>query len=248
MAAARRLSIGAPGRAGRAGLECAAIVEGAGMTFSLLGRCARTGQFGAAVTTSSIAVGTRVPFLAAGIGGVLTQHRTDPRLGPRGLDLLRSGCTAAETVAALVASTPHHRWRQVAVMDAAGRTAHVDGEHVKPARSVAHAPDVVALGNILANEGVAPAMAAAFLEAPDQALAERLMRALEAGEAAGGEHGDVTSACLVVVDRECFPLVDLRVDLDPLPLPALRRLWEAYVPLADGFVRRALDPDDAPVI
>ena len=104
------------------------------MTFSLLGRCARTGQFGAAVTTSSIAVGTRVPFLAAGLGGVLTQHRTDPRLGPRGLGLLRSGCSAAETVAALVTSTPDHRWRQIAVMDAQGRTAHFDGERVKPSR------------------------------------------------------------------------------------------------------------------
>lgn len=218
------------------------------MTFSLLGRCARTGQFGAAVTTSSIAVGTRVPFLAAGLGGVLTQHRTDPRLGPRGLDLLRSGCSAAEALAALVASTPDHRWRQVAVMDGAGRTAHFDGERVKPERSVCHGTDVVALGNILANEGVAPAMAAAFQAAPDEPLAERLLRALEAGEAAGGEHGDVTTACLLVVHRESFPYVDLRVDKDPRPLPALRRLWEEYAPLADGFVRRAVDPDDAPII
>lgn len=218
------------------------------MTFSLLGRCARTGQFGAAVTTSSIAVGTRVPFLAAGLGGVLTQHRTDPRLGPRGLDLLRSGCTAAETIAALVASTPHHRWRQIAVMDAAGRTAHFDGEAVKPARGVAHGTDVVAIGNILANDRVPAAMAEAFLAAPGEELAERLLRALEAGEAAGGEHGDVTSASLLVVHRECFPHVDLRVDKDARPLPALRRLWAEYAPLAEGFLRRALEPDDAPII
>lgn len=218
------------------------------MTFSLLGRCARTGQFGAAVTTSSIAVGTRVPFLAAGIGGVLTQHRTDPRLGPRGLDLLRSGCSATEAVAALAASTPHHRWRQIAVMDRTGATAHFDGANVKPARSVAHGADVVALGNILAHDGVAPAMAKAFLAAPDLPLAERLLRALEAGEDAGGEHGDVTCACLLVVDRESFPYVDLRIDKDPAPLNALRRLWEDYAPLADGFVQRAIDPDDAPVI
>jgi uncharacterized Ntn-hydrolase superfamily protein len=90
------------------------------VTFSLIGRCARTGQIGAAVTTSSIAVGSRVPFCAAGIGAVLTQHRTDPGLGPRGLDLLRSGCGAEAVVAALVASTPHHAWRQIAVLDASG--------------------------------------------------------------------------------------------------------------------------------
>lgn len=218
------------------------------MTFSLLGRCARTGQFGAAVTTSSIAVGSRVPFLAAGIGGVLTQHRTDPRLGPRGLNLLRSGCSANQALAAIVASTPDHRWRQVAMMDRAGRTAHFDGERVKPCRSVFHGKDVVALGNILANEGVAPAMGAAFLAQPELPLAERLLRALEAGEAAGGEHGEVTSASLLVVDREVFPYVDLRIDKAAGPIPALRALWEEYAPLADGFVLRAIDPEDAPII
>lgn len=218
------------------------------MTFSLLGRCARTGQFGAAVTTSSIAVGTRVPFLAAGIGGVLTQHRTDPRLGPRGLDLLRSGCSADQAVAALVASTPDHRWRQIAVMDREGRTAHFHGARVKPAFGVSHGQDVVAIGNILANDLVPVAMAQAFLASADQPLAERLVRALEAGEAAGGEHGEVTSASLLVVHRECFPYVDLRVDKAVGPIPALRALWEEYAPLADGFVARALDPEDAPII
>lgn len=218
------------------------------MTFSLLGRCARTGQFGAAVTTSSIAVGTRVPFVAPGIGGVLTQHRTDPRLGPRGLDLLRSGCSAEAALAALVASTPDHRWRQVAVMDAQGRTADFDGERVKPSRSVFHGKDVVALGNILANENVAPAMGAAFLASADLPLAERLVRALEAGEAAGGEHGDVRCASLLVMDRQVFPYVDLRIDLADGPIPQLRALWEAYAPLADGFVQRAIDPEDAPII
>lgn len=218
------------------------------MTFSLLGRCARTGQFGAAVTTSSIAVGTRVPFLAAGTGGVLTQHRTDPRLGPRGLDLLRSGCSADQAVAALVASTPDHRWRQIAVMDREGRTAHFHVARVKPAFGVSHGQDVVAIGNILANDLVPVAMAQAFLASADQPLAERLVRALEAGEAAGGEHGEVTSASLLVVHRECFPYVDLRVDKAVGPIPALRALWEEYAPLADGFVARALDPEDAPMI
>jgi len=218
------------------------------MTFSLLGRCARTGQFGAAVTTSSIAVGTRVPFVAPGLGGVLTQHRTDPRLGPRGLELLRSGCSAEETVAALAASTPHHQWRQIAVMDRAGRTAHFHGARVKPAFCVAHGKDVVAIGNILANESIAAAMAAAFEASADQPLAERLMRGLEAGEAAGGEHGDVTSASLLVMAEYSFPYVDLRVDKSRTPLPDLRALWMEYAPLADGFVQRALDPDDAPII
>ncbi|WP_043364052.1 DUF1028 domain-containing protein [Belnapia sp. F-4-1] len=218
------------------------------MTFSLIGRCARTGQIGAAVTTSSIAVGSRVPFCAAGVGAVLTQHRTDPGLGPRGLDLLRSGCGAEAVVAALVASTPHHAWRQIAVMDAAGGTAHFDGAKVKPERGAAHAKGVVAIGNILASDRVPGAMAAAFLAAPELPLAERLLRGLEAGEAAGGEHGAVSSASLMVVWREAFPYVDLRVDKAEAPLPALRALWDEYAPLADGFLARAREPEGAPVI
>ncbi|MDO9713334.1 DUF1028 domain-containing protein [Paracraurococcus lichenis] len=218
------------------------------MTFSLIARCPRTGQIGAAVTTSSIAVGSRCAFAAPGIGAVLTQHRTDPRLGPRGLDLLRSGCSAAETVAALVASTPEERWRQLAVLDAAGRTAHHHGARVKPERGAAHGPGVVAVGNILASAAVPEAMVAGFLAAEAAPLAERLLRALEAGEAAGGEHGEVTSASLLVMWREAFPYVDLRVDKAAAPLTGLRALWEEYAPLADGFVQRALAPDDAPVI
>jgi len=218
------------------------------MTFSLIGRCARTGQFGAAATTSSLAVGARVPFVAAGVGAVLTQHRTDPRLGPRGLGLLRSGCSAAETVAALVASTPDHGWRQLAAIDAEGRTAHFHGSRVKPEHGAAHGPDVVAIGNILSNARVPDAMVAAFAASPDLPLAERLLRGLEAGEGAGGEHGDVTSASLMVFGDHDFALVDLRVDEDPAPLPRLRRLWEKYAPLVDSYVKRVLTPDDAPML
>ncbi len=216
------------------------------MTYSILGRCARTGQFGAAVTTSSIAVGSRVPHVAPGIGGVLTQHRTDPRLGPRGLELLRSGCSAEETMAALVASTPHHKWRQLAVLDAQGRSAHFHGAAVKPALNAVHVPDCVALGNILANDRIPAAMAAAFLDSADQPLAERLVRAMEAGEAAGGEGKPVISAALVVMEKEIFPLVDLRVDLAPDAITALRTLWDAYEPSVREFVTRAVDPDAAP--
>jgi uncharacterized Ntn-hydrolase superfamily protein len=218
------------------------------VTFSLIGRCARTGQIGAAVTTSSIAVGSRVPFCAAGIGAVLTQHRTDPGLGPRGLDLLRSGCGAEAVVAALVASTPHHAWRQIAVLDASGRTAHFHGAKVKPELGAAQGDGVVAIGNILSTDRVPGAMVGAFLATPGLPLAERLMRGLEAGEAAGGEHGAVSSASLMVVWRQAFPHVDLRVDKAEAPLPALRALWEAYAPMADGFLARALEPDEAPLI
>ena len=214
------------------------------MTFSLLGRCARTGRLGAAVTTSDIAVGARVPFAAAGVGAVLTQHRTDPRLGPRGLALLASGCDAQATVDALAASTEHRAWRQVAVLDATGRTAAFSGARHQPVFGEAHGPGCVAIGNVLADAGVPAAMVAAFAAA-DGALPVRLLAALEAGDAAGGETHPLRSAALLVVDVAPFPLVDLRVDDDAVPLAALRRLWEAYAPWTDDFVARALDPDHA---
>lgn len=216
------------------------------MTYSLLGRCARTGQFGAAVATSSLAVGSRVPWAQAAVGGVLTQHRTDPRLGPRGLALLSAGCSAEETLAALVASTPDHAWRQLATMDRQGRTAHFHGSKVKPALNAVHVTDCVAMGNILANDRVPGAMAEAFTQSASQPLAERLVRAMEAGEAAGGEGKPVISSALLVVEKEIFPLVDLRVDDAPDSISALRALWNAYAPSVEVFVTRAVDPNAAP--
>jgi uncharacterized Ntn-hydrolase superfamily protein len=216
------------------------------MTFSLLGRCSRTGQFGAAVATSSLAVGSRVPYAEAGVGGILTQHRTDPRLGPLGLSLLRAGCSAEETVAALVASTAHHAWRQIAAMDRKGGTAHFHGAEVKPAFAAVHRPDCVALGNILAHDRVPEAMAEAFAQSAEAPLAERLVRAMEAGEAAGGEGRSVISSALLVVEQEVFPLVDLRVDEAAAAIPALRRLWQAYAPSVRLYVTRAIDPEAAP--
>lgn len=216
------------------------------MTFSLLGRCQATGALGACVATADIAVGARVPFAEAGVGAVLTQHRTDPRLGPRGLDLLRTGCDAAETLAALAASTPHRDWRQLAVLDAAGRTASFSGALVFDRHAEEHGPGCVALGNVLADDAVGPAMVAGFLRDSGEPLAERLVQALEAGLGAGGEVSPCRSAALLVATHPGFALVDLRVDLDPDPVARLRELWDAYRPVADEFVLRALDPDRAP--
>ena len=215
------------------------------MTFSLLARCARTGQFGAVVTTSAVGVGARVPFARAKVGAVLTQHRTDPRLGPLGLDLLARGFTAQQTIDAIAAATPHRAWRQLAVIDARGGTAHFDGASVRPAISVAHGKDCVGAGNILRNEAVAPTMVAAFESDPALPLATRLVRAIQAGEDAGGEMAAVVSAALLVVDSESFPFVDLRVDAHATPLVELARLWTLYEPTAEDYVRRAVDPDFA---
>jgi uncharacterized Ntn-hydrolase superfamily protein len=130
-------------------------------------------------------------------------------------------------------------------MDNEGGTAAFTGARVKPHHGAVRARDCVVIGNILANDAVLPAMADAFGAAPREALAARLVRALEAGLAAGGEHAPVRSAALLVVAEHGFPLVDLRVDAADQPIAGLAALWAEYASEADAFVIRAIDPDRA---
>jgi uncharacterized Ntn-hydrolase superfamily protein len=216
------------------------------MTFSVVGMCRQTGMFGAAVTTSSIGVGSRCPFAQAGVGAVLTQHRTDPRLGPQGLELLAAGQSASQAMAALVQDNPTIGWRQLAIIDTQGETAYYHGDRISSIHAAAQGNAVCAIGNILRSEDVPQAMVEAFGQEPEAHLAERLLRALEAGLEAGGELKQVKSAALLVVHEQPFPLVDLRVELDPQPLVELRFLWELYRSQLELYVRRAIDPDSVP--
>jgi len=216
------------------------------MTFSLLGRCPRTGQIGVVVVSSGMAIGARASHCAAGIGAVISQHRTDPRLGPRGLDLLRAGRSAQQTIDALVASTPHIQWRQLAALDAAGTTATYSGVRTRPEMSEVAAQDSCAVGNNLVNARATPAMLLAFQSDPTAPLAERLVCAAEAGLAAGGEHTPAHSAHLLVMERHSFPLIDLRVDWHDHPVTELRALWLRFAPLMNDYLTRAIDPDNAP--
>jgi len=213
------------------------------MTFSLVGRCARTGMLGAAVTTSAIGVGARCPFARAGVGAVLTQHRTDPRLGPLALDLLERGFAAEQALAAIVAATPHRDWRQLAVLDASGDAATFSGTRVRPEHGEARGTDCASIANIVRTAAIPAEMVAAFENALDQPLADRLLAGLMAGQSAGGEFRPVISAALLIVHREIFPYVDLRVDQHDQPIEALAGLWDAYRAEADPYVVRAVDPD-----
>jgi uncharacterized Ntn-hydrolase superfamily protein len=217
------------------------------MTFSLIGRCPRTGQIGGVAVSSSIAIGARAVYCAAGVGAVVTQHRIDPRLGPRGLDLLRAGRSAQETIDALVARTPQIQWRQLAALDAGGGGAFFSGGRTRPEMSEVAARDACAIGNNLVNARATPAMLLAFLADPTAPLAERLVRAAEAGLAAGGERAPAASAHLLVVERQSFSLIDLRVDWHTHPVGELRALWTRYAPLAHDFVTRAIDPDSTAI-
>jgi len=212
------------------------------MTFSLVGRCARTGMLGAAVTSSSVAVGARCPYALAGIGAALTQSLTDPRLGPLALDLLARGFTAEEAMKAIIAATPQRAWRQLAIIDAAGRTATFTGASAGAETGEARGLDCAAVANIVRSAAIPRAMIAAFERSADVPLPRRLIDALLAGEAAGGELQPVTAAGLIVVNKEQFAYVNLRVDHHAQPIAELNRLWELYAPEADLYVVRAVDP------
>jgi len=215
------------------------------MTFSLAGRCVRTGMLGAVVTTSSLAVGARCCFARAGVGAVLSQHFTDPRLGPMVLDLLGRGANAEAARDAIVAGAPGREWRQLAVIDRDGGTAAFSGAKVQPELGEAHGRDCVAIANIVRSADVPRAMVAAFAAASATSLTWRLIAALRAGEAAGGEFKPVASAALLVAHREAFPYIDLRVDQHASPIDELACLLAAYEPEANAYVARAVDPDRA---
>jgi uncharacterized Ntn-hydrolase superfamily protein len=217
------------------------------MTFTILGRCTRTGQLGGAVTTSDIAVGARVLSADAGLGIAATQHRTDPRLGPHMLERLALGESPEQAVAAVAAGTRHRDWRQLGALDAHGRTGAYSGARLWPVGAQLSSPDCLVLANMLVSDVVAPAIRDAFAGDLAAPLADRLLAGLIAGERAGGEQGDgLRSAALLIVERHPFPLVDLRVDDDSAPLDRLAGLWDAYRPLTTVFIARALTPDDVP--
>ena len=217
------------------------------MTFSIAGRCARTGQFGVAITTSSICVGARCPHARAGVGAVATQNVTDPRLAGLVLDAMEAGQGAREAIASVVEGRAYIDYRQLTAVDARGRTAHFTGGHILGTNAVSEGTDAIAAGNLLSSTAVVRAMTDGFAADPDAHLADRLLRGLEAGIAAGGEEGPVHSAALIVADRMPFPLVDLRVDwAEDGPVEALRALWAAYEPQMQDYLNRAENPEVAP--
>ncbi len=215
------------------------------MTFSIAGFCRETGQIGTAISSSSICVASRCPFIAPGKGAVLTQNVTNPALGQLGVRLLEAGLGAEAVLARLREHEDYPEWRQLQVLDGEGRSAVHSGVETLGIHATRQGRDCVAGGNMLADTGVIDAMVAAF-EADDGELAERLMAAMDAGLAAGGEMGPVFSAGLKVTDRASWPVVDLRVDWHIAPLAELRMIWEHYLPQRDTYVLRAVRPDESP--
>ncbi|MDT7630585.1 MAG: hypothetical protein QOI50_2515, partial [Pseudonocardiales bacterium] len=189
--------------------------------------------------------------LRPGVGGADSQNITDPRLGTRLLDAVAVLGDASAALEKVRADTPEVEYRQLLVIDGAGGTACFSGAHTRglhaSAVGGAGAADagVVAAGNLLASEGVPAAMVAAFTGATGE-LEQRLVAALAAGLAAGGEAGPVRSAGLAVVADVAWRVTDLRVDWHDDPVGELARLVALWLPQRDDYVSRALAPSSAP--
>ena len=212
------------------------------MTFSLVGRCDRSGAVGAVIASASMAVAARCAAARAGTGAVCSQSTTDPRLREALLEAMAGGVTADDALAALVARTEDIAYRQLAVVDAAGGSACYSGELALGEAADICAAGAAAAGNLLADRGVPAAMLAAFGGRPGDSLGDRLIAALRAGLDAGGEITPVRSAGMVVAGSVPWPVTDLRVDWHDDPVGRLAVLWEAWQPQAESYEQRALHP------
>lgn len=204
------------------------------MTYSIVARDPETGRFGVAVQSHYLGVGPVVPWLEAGVGAVATQASVNVSFGPIGLELLRAGRSAEDVVAALLASDDRPQVRQLGVVDREGRAAAHTGAECIPAAGhlVREGLGFTVQGNLLERETCWPAMASAYEAAlaAGEPLIERLLRALEAAEAEGGDVRGRQSAAIMVVEAEPAAaawrgrLLDMRIEDHPDPVPELRRI------------------------
>ena len=212
-------------------------------TFSIIGRCERSGMLGIAISTGEMAVGSRCIHVAPNAGAVISQAASNPRLGHLGLALLRQGYPAPRVVEELAATDLFVERRQLGCVDVSGLSAGRTGSANRHWAGHRAAPSVVAAANAVTGAGVVDAMFEAFAKGTELPLWERLLQALEAGKRAGGEPNGEKSAGLYIVDQEPYALVDLRVDLHPEPVAELRRVANDYFPLIAYYRRRPLDPN-----
>jgi uncharacterized Ntn-hydrolase superfamily protein len=217
------------------------------MTFSLAGRCERTGQFGVVVSSSSPAVAARCAHVAPGVGAACTQNITDPRLGPLLLRHVGQGLSARTAMSRVVRDAANIEFRQLSVIDANGDSAVHSGSGVLGTHATAQGTDAVAAGNLLADERVPAEMIQAFEANPGAELGDRLVAALQAAVAAGGEVGPVHSAGMLIAGEVEWPITDLRVDWSDDPVGQLAALWRLWRPQVRDYVNRAIDPGAAPM-
>ena len=216
------------------------------MTFSLVARCAETGMFGMAISSSSPAVAARCAYARSGVGAVASQNITDPSLGPKTLNKMAAGLSALSAVQEVISETKHKEYRQLLAIDTKGRTSIHSGNNVLGHWGEAQGRNAAAGGNLLKNTQVPAAIVDGF-EASSGHLGDRLLVAMQAGLEAGGEEGPIHSAGLLIVDNVSWPVAELRCDwTESCPITEITKAWEIYKPQLDDYVRRALNPSEAP--
>ena len=217
------------------------------MTYTIAARCQTTGKMGMAIATYSLVAGQLCRGVQANIGIAITQAFPRQANQSTALRLLGAGFSAAHVLRILQEDDPHAEYRQTCVMGRSGRPAVFTGAQARGWAGHLIEEDLAAFGNVLADKGVLDAMSEAFTQRTGEALEHRLLAALEAGRNAGGQAGlgghlPERSAAIVVVDREDYPELDLRVDFHPAAVDELRRLYEAYRPYHDYYRLRATAP------
>lgn len=214
------------------------------MTFTILVRDSH-GSFGAAIASSSPAVAARCLTLRDGVGAVSSQNITDPRLGPKIMDLMASGLSAKAAIDQIASADPTADYRQILAIDERGETGVHSGRQSLGTYGSARVPSIVTAGNLLASDGVPQAMVDAFIHSTGE-LEERLLAALRGALAAGGEEGPIRSASLSVVTDIGWRVTDLRVDWDDEPIERLATLVGVWLPQRDNYVTRGIAPETAP--
>jgi uncharacterized Ntn-hydrolase superfamily protein len=198
------------------------------VTFSLVARCTRTGRFGVAALTALMGVGKLVGHASSGVGAAASQAAMNPYLAIDGLRLMAEGLDAGEAMQEVIRRDPGASVRQCAFIDRAGCTAAWTGDRTIEWSGHREATDVVASGNRLVGPETLEAAVEAFTASREKDLAERLLLAIEAGEATGADTEGARSGHILVIDTEAYPVWDVRVDSVQDPAVRLRELFHEY--------------------
>lgn len=215
------------------------------MTFSIIARCTKTGQFGAAISSSSPAVASRCIRAKAGVGVVASQNITDPNLSHILIEMMQYDLSPNDAGQELIKSTEFIQYRQLMALNSTDAPFVFSGDYTLGIFSTIQGKNASCAGNMLSNTSVPEAMLNTF-EKSEGSLASRLLESLVSGYNAGGEEGAVHSAGLLVVDKVTWPIVDLRVDWSDTPIEDLQQVWEVYEPQLDDYVVRSLNPTISP--
>lgn len=218
------------------------------MTFTVIAREPKSGLLGIAQSTNPLSVGGRCPFIRANVGAVSTQAYTDPGLGPLAIELLTLGYSPDKVIRELADTDPHFAWRQIGIVDRHGRVAVHSGAECKTHTAAITGPNYVVMGNYLLTDKVVPEMDRAWRESEGKLFEDRLLAAVVAGRAQGGDLGGHRSACMLVYDTEAYARTDLRIDFvpkregQPDAVDALKEILERWKPMIDYYKFRPHNP------